>query len=309
MAASSHVLRSTRDQSDLRSRFREIVRYRELLVNLVRKELKVRYKNSVLGFVWTLVNPAVTIAVYWVIFTKVFKNPIPAFVLFLMTGVLVFNMFQTALGSAVGSVVGNAPLVKKVWFPREILPLASIGAAMVDFLLQSIVLVGALVIFRWHIGWGYLLLIPAALVALLLFITALALWLAAVNVRYRDTQHFLGIVLMVWFWATPIIYSFQQVASKLPHSISWIQLLNPFTIVSLSFQRALYNKKIVNCVANCGGRNPIGKAGITPTRILPNHGQLWYFGVLAILAAVSSLLMLYTARKFRQLEGDFAEAL
>jgi ABC-2 type transport system permease protein len=298
MASDSQV-RSTRDQSDLRSRIREIIRYRELLVNLVRKELKVRYKNSVLGFVWTLVNPAITIAVYWVIFTKVFKNPIPAFVLFLMTGVLVFNMFQTALGAAVGSVVGNAPLVKKVWFPREILPLASIGAAMVDFLLQSIVLIGALAIFRWHVGWGYLLLIPAALIALLLFITALALWLAAVNVRYRDTQHFLGIVLMVWFWATPIIYSFQQVARRLPHSICWLQLLNPFTIISLSFQRALYNKKVVNA----------NKPGVTPTPILPDHGQLWYFGILGILAAGSLLLLLYTSRKFRKLEGDFAEAL
>jgi ABC-2 type transport system permease protein len=300
MATESHVLRSTRDQSDLRTRIREIIRYRELLVNLVRKELKVRYKNSVLGFVWTLVNPAITITVYWVIFTKVFKNPIPAFVLFLMTGVLVFNMFQTALGAAVGSVVGNAPLVKKVWFPREILPLASIGAAMVDFLLQSIVLIGALAIFRWHVGWGYLLLIPAALVALLLFITALALWLAAVNVRYRDTQHFLGIVLMVWFWATPIIYSFQQVARKLPHSIEWIQLLNPFTIVSLSFQRALYNKKNVNVDLRTGNKG---------TPILPDHGQLWYFGILGILALGSLLLLLYTSRKFRQLEGDFAEAL
>jgi ABC-2 type transport system permease protein len=297
MATASHVLRSTRDQSDLRTRFREIIRYRELLVNLVRKELKVRYKNSVLGFVWTLVNPAITIAVYWVIFTKVLKNSIPAFVIFLMTGVLVFNMFQTALGSAVGSVVGNAPLVKKVWFPREILPLASIGAAMVDFMLQSIVLVAALAIFRWHVGWGYLLLIPASLVALLLFITALALWLAAVNVRYRDTQHFLGIVLMVWFWGTPIIYGFQQVANRLPHSISWIQLLNPFTIVTLSFQRALYNKKIVN----------VGKP--TQAVLLPNHGQLWYFGILGILALGSALLLLYTSRKFRQLEGDFAEAL
>src|ERR1700694_5608345 len=130
MASESHVLRSTRDQSDLRTRIREIMRYRGLLVTLVRKEQKVRYKNSVLGFVWTLVNPAITITVYWVIFTKVFKNPIPAFVLFLMTGVLVFNMFQTALGAAVGSVVGNAPLVKKVWFSREILPRGSLGAGM-----------------------------------------------------------------------------------------------------------------------------------------------------------------------------------
>jgi ABC-2 type transport system permease protein len=297
MATASHVLRSTGHQADLRTRTREILGYRELLVNLVRKELKVRYKNSVLGFVWTLVNPAITIAVYWVIFTKVLKNSMPAFVIYLMSGVLVFNMFQTALGSSVASVISNAPLVKKVYFPREILPLASIGAAIVDFLLQSVVLVGALVIFRWHVGWVYLPLIPVALVALLLFTAALALWLAAVNVRYRDTQHFLGIVLMVWFWATPIIYSFQQVANKLPHSIRWLQLLNPFTIISLSFQRALYNKSVVN----------VGKP--TQTQVLPNHGMLWYLGILGILAGVSFLLLLVTSRVFRRLEGDFAEAL
>src|SRR6202043_3491885 len=110
----------------------DVIAYRELLVNLVRKELKVRYKNSVLGFVWTLVNPAVTIAVYAIIFGAVFKSSVPAFALFLMSGVLIWNMFSIALGAACGSVVGNAPLVKKVWFPREILPIASIGAALVD---------------------------------------------------------------------------------------------------------------------------------------------------------------------------------
>src|SRR5258708_40060024 len=112
MATASHVLRSSGHQADLRTRTREILSYRELLVNLVRKELKVRYKNSILGFVWSLVHPAVTIGVYYVIFTLVFKNPIPKFVIFLMSGVLVWNMFSTALSSAVSSVVGNAPLVK-----------------------------------------------------------------------------------------------------------------------------------------------------------------------------------------------------
>ncbi len=297
MANASDALRTSRAQADLRSRVRQVLTYRELLVNLVRKELKVRYKNSVLGFVWTLVNPAITIAVYWVIFTKVLKNSIPAFVIFLMAGVLVFNMFQTALSSACGSVVSNAPLVKKVWFPREILPLASVGAAMVDFLLQSSVLVGALLVFRWHVGWGYLALIPISLAALLVFTVALALWLSAVNVRYRDTQHLLGIVLMVWFWGTPIIYGFQQVARRLPYHLRWLPLVNPFTIVSLSFQRALYNRRVVN----------VGKPTQTP--LLPDHGQLWYLGILAVLAVASLALLVLTARVFRKLEGDFAEAL
>src|ERR1700737_3674834 len=124
MAAMSDAIRTARTQGTFPSRAADIAGYRELLVLLVRKELKVRYKNSVLGFVWSLVNPAVTIAVFYVIFTIVFKNPIPKFVLYLMSGVLVWNMFQNGVSSAVSSVVANAPLVKKVAFPREILPLA-----------------------------------------------------------------------------------------------------------------------------------------------------------------------------------------
>jgi ABC-2 type transport system permease protein len=298
MAATRDALRTTRTQVTLRSRTVEIAGYRELLVNLVRKELKVRYKNSVLGFVWSLVNPAVTIGVYYVIFTLVFNNPIPKFVIFLMSGVLVWNMFATALGSAVSSVVGNAPLVKKVWFPREILPLASIGAAMVDFFLQSTVLVVALAAFRWPIGWTYLPLIPLALVVALLFTTALALWLAAVNVHYRDVQHFLAIALMVWFWGTPIIYSYQQVSHRLSgHHLGNLLLLNPFTSVTLAFQRALYNKRVVN----------VGKPTQTP--LLPHEGYLWYVGILCAVAAVSLVLLVLAARVFRHREGDFAEAL
>lgn len=278
--------------------------YRELLVGLVSKELKVRYKNSVLGFVWSLVNPAVTIGVYAIIFGVVFKNSIPAFVLFLMTGVLIFNMFQTGLGSSCGSVVGNAPLVKKVWFPREILPLASVGAALVDFLLQGIVLVlaltlAALTIKGWSVPWFYLPLIPLAIVTALLFTISLAMWLAAVNVRYRDMQHFLGIALMVWFWATPIIYSINQVAKKLqPHGLGWLPYVNPFTPIVLSFQKALYGKK--HATVSVNGKN---------VPLLPHGGYPFYLAMLGAVALGSVILLLGTSRVFRRLEGDFAEEL
>jgi ABC-2 type transport system permease protein len=292
MAISTDVLRTSRTQTGLRNSVRNVVQYRELLVALVRKELKVRYKNSVLGFLWSLVNPAITISIYYVIFSLLLKNTIPAFALFLMSGVLIFNMMQNGLSAAVGSIVGNAPLVKKVWFPREFLPLAAVGAAIVDFGLQSTVLLAMLAVFRWPIGWAYLPLIPLAIVVAVLFTTALALWLSAVNVQYRDTQHFLGIALMVWFWGTPIIYGFEGVAKRLPHGFHWLQLLNPYTVVVLSFQRALYNKASVN------GND-----------LLPHAGYGLYLELLAIVAAVSALLLLYTSRVFRRREGDFAEAL
>jgi ABC-type polysaccharide/polyol phosphate export permease len=303
MATASDAIRSTRRQVGLATRTREILGYRELLVNLVRKELKVRYKNSVLGFVWSLVNPAVTIGVFYVIFSLVLKNSIPYFVLFLMSGVLIFNMFQNGTAAAVGSVVGNAPLVKKVWFPREILPLASVGATFVDFLLQSSVLVVAFAVMRWRVGWGYLPLIPIAIVVALLFTAACGIWLAAVNVKYRDIQHFLAIALMVWFWGTPIIYPFQQVAHKLSsRGLSWLPLLNPYAIICLSFQRALYNRTQVKT-----GVDATHHAVYTP--MLPDHGYLWYLGLLGLVGAISVVLLVGAMRIFRRLEGDFAEAL
>ncbi len=297
MATTAREIRTSGSTLTLRSRVADIAAYRELLANLVRKELKVRYKNSVLGFLWSLVNPAVTIAVFSVLFSVVLPNSIPDFALFLMSGVLVYNMFQNGTSAAVGSVVANAPLVKKVWFPREVLPLASVGSTFVDYLLQSSVLVLAFAIVRWHVGWGYLPLIPLAILVGLIFTTAVAIFLAAVNVKYRDMQHFLSIALMVWFWGTPIIYGYEQIGHRLARvHLSWLPLVNPLAIVVMSFQRALYNRRVVH-------------ARGTTTALLPAHGYAWYVGILCLVGAVSALLLVGAMRVFHRLEGDFAEVL
>jgi ABC-2 type transport system permease protein len=314
MVTASANVRSSRDQYTMRSRVLQILTYRELLVGLVRKELRVRYKNSVLGFVWSLVNPAVTIGVYAVIFGLVFPNSIHGFVIFLMSSVLLWNMFATALSSAVSSVVGNAPLVKKVWFPREILPLAAIGAAMVDFFLQSLVLVAALAIVRWPVGWRWLPLLPAALITTLLFTTALAVWLAAVNVRYRDVQHFLGIALMVWFWGTPIIYSFSQIKLKLEgHHLGNLLYLNPFTSIALCFQRVLYNDTTHTVAAHSNTARTINGVRVAhpdiSISVIPRAGYPYYLGLLAVVCVFSIVLLAFTSRVFRRMEGDFAEVL
>ncbi len=275
----------------------ELFSHRELLVFLVRKELSVKYKNSALGFFWSMLNPALTLAVYYFVFQIVLKNGIPGFAIYLMCGLLVWNLFSTAISGATTAVVANAGIVKKVAFPREILALASIGAALVFFALQVVVLVLAMAIFHFAPAVNYLPLLVPAMVALLLFSGALAIFLSAVNVYMRDVQHLLEVVLMAWFWATPIVYRYQQIAQPLiRHHLGWLYLANPITPVVLTFQRALYAKV-----------SPVSKGVVVP--ILPTGGQGWYLVILGIVIVVSAALFVGALTVFARLEGNFAEEL
>ena len=284
-------------KTPLAQRLRDIWRYRELFFGLVRKELKVKYKESILGFLWSMLNPATTLIVYYVVFQLILKNGIPFFAIYLACGVLIWNLFSTALPGATGSVVGNASIVKKVAFPREILALAAVGAALVHFFLQSIVLVIFLIAFHYGPDWSYLPLLIPAIVALLLFTAALGVLLAAINVYLRDMQHLLEIALTVWFWATPIVYQYRLVADKRPH-LAWIYRLNPITPIVLTFQRAIY--------ANAEPRGAGGQ--IIP--ILPLHtNEWWYLGQVLWVIAFSVLLFVFALNVFGRFEGNFAEEL
>jgi ABC-2 type transport system permease protein len=205
-------------------RLREIWLSRELLVYLVRTEIKVKYKNSVLGLVWSMIAPAMTLAIYFIVFQYISKNGIPNFVIFLFSGLLLWNLFQVGVQTATGVVVNNAGIVKKVSFPREILALASIGSAMVFFFFQTMVMLIFLVVFHSAPAWQYLPLLPLALLAAIVLASGLAILLSAVNVYLRDTQHLIEVVLTAWFWACPIVYSFQnQLAQRLSvDGLTWV---------------------------------------------------------------------------------------
>ncbi len=138
----------------LGQRLVELWSFRELFVFLVRKEVKLKYKNSVLGFLWSMLNPAVTLAVFYVLFTFFLPNHIPNFVIYMFSAILVWNLFQTGVLSATGVVVGNAGIVKKVAFPREILALASVGSAFMFFVFQSTVLIAFMIAFWHRPAWG-----------------------------------------------------------------------------------------------------------------------------------------------------------
>jgi ABC-2 type transport system permease protein len=281
-------------------RVKEIWRYRELLVAFSRTELKVKYKNSVLGFAWSMLNPALYLVVYWVVFDLILGTGIPNFPIFLLSGILVWNLFATSLNSATSSVVANAGLVRKVAFPREILPLASVGAALVHFFLQAIVLVLALVIFQYEVAWSYVPLLPIALFALLFFVAALGVLLGSINVYLRDTAHFVELALIAWFFMTPIVYPYETVATKLG-SKSWLYLLNPMTDIVLTFQRAIYGQVVGVKTTN----------GVTTvTKILPQGvDQWWYLWHLGLVIAASAALFVLALHVFGRAEGNFAEEL
>ena len=275
-------------------RLGDVWAYRELLGTLVRKELKVKYKNSALGFVWSLLNPMLYLVVFYLVFTYFIPASISYFAIFLLSGLLPYNLFSAGLGGGTNSIVGNGSLVTKVWFPREILPLASIGAALVHFGLQFTVLAAALVVFRYPPEWSYLPLIIPSLGTLLVLVAALAIFLAAINVYARDTQHLLELVLLAWFWMTPIVYPYAQVREK----VGDLALLNPLTPIVITMQRAIWGNHLVTVQSN-------GK----PTKVpaVPNLSQWWYLRNLGVVIVVSMVLLVLAFRIFGKLEDNFAE--
>jgi ABC-2 type transport system permease protein len=286
----------------LRRQLRDIWTYREFLILSVRTQLRLKYRNSTLGFVWSMLNPALYLVVFYIVFQLILENGIPSFAIFLLSGLLVWNLFSTAIAGATGSIVGGGALIKKVTFPREILPLSAVGAAVVHFFLQSVVLVLALLLFRYAVGWEYLVLIPFALVALILLSGALGLWLSAVNVKLRDTMHMVELALLAWFWMTPIVYPFMLIQDKGGIAAA-LYKLNPIVWIVLTFQRAIYNQAEPQSAVT----------GSKPTdviHILPADAGFWYYAWhLAVVGGIATVLFLLAMAYFGRVEGNFSEEL
>lgn len=281
-------------------RLRDLLSYREVLVNLVRKEVKVKYTSSALGTAWSMLNPLLYLAVFTLVFDVVLASGIPDFPVYLLSGLLAWNLFAGSLSLATRSVVDNANLVKKVYFPREILPLASVGATVVDFALQAIVLVVFMGALRFPFVGVNLALLPLALFALLVFTSAVSFWVAALNVRYRDTQHLLTLALLTWFWLTPIVYPSALVQEKLSQwsvfgvSLFTVYLANPMADIVFGFQRALY-----------AAVRPVEAA----ENILVNVSVGWLAILLGAVSVGSLVVLALFWRVFFRLSGDFAEEL
>ena len=287
----------------LRQRLKDLWRNRDLLVLLTRTELKVKYKNSVLGYLWSMLNPALVLAIYYVVFKVISKNNQPSFAIWLFCGLLVWNLFNNAALASTGVVVGKAGIVKKVAFPRELLALSTVGVALVLFAIQVVVLILALILFGITPDVHFLIALPLALVALVVFTSALSIFLSAVNVYLRDTQHLTEVLLMAWFWSIPVVYTYGTISGELVKhhlgSLKWIYLTDPVTPIVMTFQRTIYGQTQYT-YPNPGG---------TVYHVLPNWGVGEYALILTVVLVVSIALFLLSLVIFGRLEGNFAEEL
>jgi len=215
--------------------FRNTYRYRELIWALALKELRVRYKRSVLGFLWALLNPALLMVVLTLVFGTIMRFSIDHYAVFLLSTLLPWTFFSQSLAYSVESIVGNGDLLKKVRIAQLVFPVAAVISNIINFLLSllPLMLLIALMRFPLHWTWVYL---PIPMLGLFLFTLGTAFFFATINVFYRDVSHIVQILLSAWFYFSPVIYSLDFVSSK----YRWLFRINPLLYVLNGFRLAIY---------------------------------------------------------------------
>jgi ABC-type polysaccharide/polyol phosphate export permease len=205
---------STVNWRDWRASLKESFRYRYLLQNLVKRDVKVRYRNSVLGVIWSLLNPLLMMLVFTLVFGKLMPNEgVRSYAIFVLVGLLPWQFFSGTMLSGTTSVTNGAHMINKVYFPRELLPTSAMLSSLVNFLLAVIVLV----IFIYVAGIGltvYALWVPVLLATQMVFMLGLVLSLSAINVFYRDVMMILDVVLLAWFFLTPVVYPLEFLGAE-----------------------------------------------------------------------------------------------
>ncbi|TFC33350.1 MULTISPECIES: ABC transporter permease [unclassified Cryobacterium] len=267
---------------------REIGGQKEMLGLLVRRDLKARYKDSALGFLWSLIKPLTQLVIYYVVVGKFLgaARGIPDFAIYIFTGLTAYTLFSEIVASATASIIGNAGLIKKIYLPREIFPLASVGSASFNFLIQlSILIMATIIVGSNPLGWDLLYFFPSVMV-LLVYATALGLLLSALNVYLRDVQYLVEVGMMVLMWASPIVYTWAMVRDILGNGILLnIYTGNPITLSVLGFQQAFWTA---------------GEGMPFPDDLLLR---------LAVTFVVGLVLLFISQRVFSRLQGNFAQEL
>jgi ABC-type polysaccharide/polyol phosphate export permease len=224
----------------LLANLRQLLRYRALIQSLVARELKARYRGSVLGFFWSFVNPLLLLLIYSFVFTVVLPGVHPEelepFALFMFCGILPWTWFSSSLLEASSVLISGGNLIRKVLFPAEVLPIVTVLAGLVHFCFGLPILAAFLVYYRVSVTPSDLAWFPVVVLVQLVLTLGLALLVAALTVHFRDVRDLLSNLLTLWFFATPIIYPLSQA----PANVRWLLNLNPFTHLAVSYQEVLF---------------------------------------------------------------------
>lgn len=267
----------------------DVFRRRYLLSLIVRKEVQIRYRGSVFGWLWSYVKPLVQFVVFFValgVFLGLNKS-IEYYPVYLLSGITIVTFFNEAFSNGTKSLVDNAPLIKKIFLPREMFPIASVMVAAINTVPQIIVIVGIALFFGWAPSLLQIAALLIALVIVAVLSTGLGLFFGAINVTFRDAQSFVEIIVMMSIWASPVMYQWQMVAGEVPEWLFTLYRLNPLTPTVELFHYGLWF--------------PLQPEGAAP---LPD---LWLFAAIAL--ALSLAVLAVGQLVFRRLEGRFAQDL
>jgi len=215
---------------------KELYSYRELLKSNIKKEIRGKYKGSFLGVLWSFVNPLLSVLVYAIVFPLILRNNQPNYVTFLIVGILPWNFFTTVINQGTFTILGNAGIIKKVYFPREILPISVVTSGLVNFLISCLIIF--LFLIFSGIGFSaYILYLPLIILTQYILSLGIVLITSAVNVYIRDAEYIINFILNMLFYATPILYSADLFAGS---AIEWIIKLNPMATIINCYRDILY---------------------------------------------------------------------
>ena len=221
--------------------FKKIYNYRELLKTNVKKEIRGRYKNSFLGVLWSFLNPLLQLLVYSVIFGALLAGGDKTYPIYICVALIPWTYFTTAITQAAFTVIGNADIIKKVYFPREILPVSVVTSGAVNFIISTIIILAFVIFSGVGLSW-YILLYPFILLIQYVLLLGIGFIVSSVTVYFRDLEHIIGVVLMAAFYATPIVYKLEQ----LPHTLQILVNLNPMTHLINAYRDIFYYHQMPN---------------------------------------------------------------
>jgi len=224
----------------MKSRIKEIFSYSDMIKSLVQRELRGKYKGSVLGFLWTFINPVCQIIVYTIVFSVIVKNNLDKFYVYMIVGMIPWLFFDMSMRIGAGSIRYQGDMIKKIYFPREVLPISCVTANFINMLFCFIIVFVVLAFSGIGFSLKALYFLPLLMLTEYIMVLGFTLIVSAVTVYFKDMEHIVTVLLMAWIYLTPILYSLESI----PDSIRWIFMLNPMTSVIESYHHILYWKSV-----------------------------------------------------------------